>query len=179
MGLSILGALVVTFAVGWQLGQRSQSVEEVPLRPRLDSVEGLVPLEELVAIQELGSVQEVDSTQALDSQQVAPEQALNPEQEPAAEQDLDPAQESDPAQDLDPAQDRATIKDLRAENADLNRFIDDVYAILAKEGIHIQLELEKDKDGHYRLRADSAKILDKLKATLRELNKKKQAAPDK
>ena len=147
----------MTFAAGWQLGQQSQSVDVDPVRPQRDSVEELVALEELVA------VQEVDLEQAL-----------------ASQQEPDPEQEPDPAQDpLGPAQEVATIKDLHAENADLNRFIDDVYAILAKEGIHIQLELEKDKDGHYRLRADSAKILDKLKATLRELNKNKQAAPEK
>ena len=42
---------------------------------------------------------------------------------------------------------RPTWEDLRAENEDLRKFIDEVYALLKKEGIHIQLDLEMDENG--------------------------------
>ena len=120
IGLSILGALSVAFAVGWWLGHRAQSVEVELLRAKL------------------GSVQEDDQVE-----------------------------------------ERPSLEDLRAENEDLREFIDEVYALLAKEGIHIQLDLEMDENGRYRLKADSAKLLDTLKATLQELNQNRnEASPD-
>lgn len=67
---------------------------------------------------------------------------------------------------------QGAVENLRAENDDLIQFIDEVYALLKDAGIHIQLDLEVDPDGHYRLRADSAKIKDALQAKLRELNAK-------
>lgn len=70
----------------------------------------------------------------------------------------------------DPAKDSAD--DLRSENDDLIRFIDESYTLLKEEGFHIQLDLEEDQDGHYRLRADTAELTDELRAKLRELNKK-------
>jgi len=70
-----------------------------------------------------------------------------------------------------------SAEDLRAENDDLIHFIDEAYTLLKEEGIHIQLDLEVDQDGHYRLRADSAKLTDELKAKLRELNEKRNEAP--
>lgn len=65
---------------------------------------------------------------------------------------------------------QSSVELLRAENDDLIHFVDEVYALLQEEGIHIQLDLEVDKSGHLRLRADSAKVKDALKAKLREIN---------
>ncbi|MEO8498212.1 MAG: hypothetical protein ABI614_24365, partial [Planctomycetota bacterium] len=45
----------------------------------------------------------------------------------------------------------------------------EAYALLQREGIHVQLDLDVDKDGRYRLRATSAELVDELKAKLREL----------
>lgn len=61
---------------------------------------------------------------------------------------------------------------LRAENDDLIKFIDEVYALLRDEGIHIQLDLEVDPNGRLRLKADSAQIIDALKAKLKEIKEK-------
>jgi hypothetical protein len=83
---------------------------------------------------------------------------------------VDPGSQPGPVQAGGPADDLGSLEKLRAENDDLRQFIDEVYALLAKEGIHIQLDLEIDENGHYRLKADSAKLLDSLKATLQEIN---------
>jgi len=68
-------------------------------------------------------------------------------------------------------------EDIRAENADLRRLFDEVYALLKEAGFHIQLDLVVDKNGHYRMRADSAKITDELKVALQELDAKINQAP--
>jgi hypothetical protein len=65
---------------------------------------------------------------------------------------------------------QSSVQELQTENDDLIRFVDEAYALLREEGIHIQLDLDQDQDGHYRLRADSAKVTDELKAKLREIN---------
>ncbi len=58
---------------------------------------------------------------------------------------------------------------IRAQNDDLIRFIDESYSLLKANGIHVQLDLEVDRDGHYRLRADSLKLMEDLKARLQAL----------
>ena len=65
---------------------------------------------------------------------------------------------------------QSSVQNLRSENDDLIRFIDEVYALLNAEGINIQLDLEADANGRFRLRADAAKIKEALKAKLREIN---------
>lgn len=112
LGLSVLGSLSVTLAVGWWLGHRAQSAKIDSLRSRLEHV----------------------SSEGL-------------------------------------------LEDVRSENDDLIRFVDESYTLLREEGIHIQLDLDVDQDGHYRLRADSAKLTDELKAKLRELNEPRKEAP--
>ena len=78
-----------------------------------------------------------------------------------------------------PVSARSPADVLRAENEDLRRFIDESYILLNKEGFHIQLELEEDQDGHYRLRTDTAKLTADLKAKLQQLRQKSnQAAPN-
>jgi len=90
---------------------------------------------------------------------------------------LGSVQEDDPVEEVRPLEDQ--LRSLEAENDDLRKFIDEVYALLAKEGIHIQLDLEIDENGRYRLKADSAKLIDTLKATLQELNQNRnEASPD-
>jgi hypothetical protein len=58
---------------------------------------------------------------------------------------------------------------LRAQNDDLIRFIDESYSLLKAEGFHVQLDLAVDRDGHYRLRADSVKLMEDLRVKLQEL----------
>ena len=73
-----------------------------------------------------------------------------------------------------------SVEDLRSENDDLVRFIDESYTLLKAKGIHVQLDLEVDQDGRHRLRADSVELMDELKAKLRELDEKlNEATPDK
>ncbi len=79
---------------------------------------------------------------------------------------------------LEQALRRGSDEDLRAENADLRLLFDEVYTLLKEAGFHVQLDLVVDKNGHYRMRADSAKITDELEAALQALNEKlNQAAP--
>jgi hypothetical protein len=62
-----------------------------------------------------------------------------------------------------------SVEDLRSENDDLIRFIDESYTLLRSKGIHVQLDLAVDEDGRYRLRADSLELMDELAAKLRQL----------
>ena len=70
-----------------------------------------------------------------------------------------------------------SVENLRSEGDDLIRFIDETYALLRAEGIHVQLELDKDQDGHYRLRAETVELTDELKAKLRALKQRADQAP--
>jgi len=67
--------------------------------------------------------------------------------------------------------------EIRSENSDLVQFIDEAYSLLNDEGFHIQLDLEQDPQGRYRLKADSAKLSAELKAKLRELEGADNEAP--
>lgn len=53
---------------------------------------------------------------------------------------------------------------------DLIKFIDEAYALLRAEGIHVKLDLDVDENGRYRLRANSVELMEELKAKLRELD---------
>jgi len=66
---------------------------------------------------------------------------------------------------------------LRAKNHDLIRFIDESYALLKQEGLHVQLDIDVDENGRYRLRADSVKLMDELKAKLQQLDGQPTTAP--
>ncbi len=85
--------------------------------------------------------------------------------------DVDPLG-SGPAEEIRSAEHDLAIQKLRAENDDLMQLFDEVYALLAKEGFHIQLDLEQDENGRYRLKTDAAKLTEELKAKLKELNSK-------
>ena len=71
------------------------------------------------------------------------------------------------------------VEDLRSENDDLIRFIDESYTLLRSKGIHVQLDLAVDEDGRYRLRADSVELMDELAAKLKQLDENSnEATPD-
>ena len=55
---------------------------------------------------------------------------------------------------------------------DLIKFIDEAYALLRAEGIHVKLDLDVDENGRYRLRANSVELMEELKAKLRELDER-------
>ncbi|MBC8351241.1 MAG: hypothetical protein H8E66_04610 [Planctomycetes bacterium] len=64
----------------------------------------------------------------------------------------------------------ANAESLDAQRVDdLSKFIDEAYALLRAEGIHVKLDLDVDENGRYRLRADSVELMEDLKAKLREL----------
>ena len=63
-----------------------------------------------------------------------------------------------------------SVEALRAENSDLAQFIDEAYALLNEKGFHIKLDVEVDRNGRYRLRADSVILMGQLEAKLRELD---------
>jgi hypothetical protein len=65
---------------------------------------------------------------------------------------------------------RPSPQALRAQNSDLVQFIDESYSLLKAEGIHVQLDLDVDQDGRYRLRADSIDLMRDLKAALQEFD---------
>ncbi len=114
-GLSTLGAISVTLAIGWWLDHQAQSVEVNAVRSQITDLSS-----------------------------------------------------------------QPSVEDLRSENDDLVRFIDESYTLLKAKGIHVQLDVEVDQDGRYRLRADSVELMDELTNKLRELDEKpNEATPDK